>query len=141
MKRVPVSGLLIIYRLAAILLLVAICGVGQSRRSSAQATPTAADICAPYLDDATPVAGGGNPAIVDVATLEFDVLFLDGMVPHHESAVQMAQIARDRVEQPELIEFAGTIVATQQAEIETMRDWRQSWYPSVPPLTEQELID
>lgn len=76
-----------------------------------------------------------------MTTLEFDVLFLDAMIPHHESAVLMAHVARDRAERPEIVELAETIIATQQAEIETMREWRKAWYPDVPALTQQQLID
>jgi uncharacterized protein (DUF305 family) len=122
-------------------LVVAICGIGQPRQSAAQATPTADDVCAPYLIDGTPVAASGTPAVVDVTTLEFDVLFLDAMIPHHEVAVEMALVARDRAGRPEIVELAETIIATQQAEVETMGEWRQAWYPDVPPLSQQQLID
>lgn len=121
---------------------VIVCSLSMRVESGlAQATPTADDVCAPYLVEGTPVAGGGTPAVVDVATLEFDVLFLDAMIPHHEMAVQMALVARDRAERPEIVEFAETIIEGQQSEIETMRGWRESWYPDVPTLTEQQLID
>jgi uncharacterized protein (DUF305 family) len=138
-KSVPVAWLLVL-----ILFMVGFGVPGSSRQAAAQATPTADDVCAPYLavgEMGTPEAEIATPAQVDVAALEFDVLFLDAMIPHHEMAVQMAVVARERAEHPELLEFAEAVISVQQAEIDTMRDWRQSWYPDVPPLTEQQLID
>lgn len=126
------------------LLALILIGVGvslQAHPTRAQATPTAEEICAPVLIDGTPVVKVGTPANVDVTTLEFDVLFIDAMIPHHESAVLMAQVARDRAERPEIVDLAESIIATEQAEIETMSEWREAWYPDVPPLTQRQLID
>lgn len=60
----------------------------------------------------------------------FDLAFLDEMVPHHQSAVGMAQLARERAEHPELMTLADTIIATQEAEIAQMTTWRTQWYPA-----------
>jgi uncharacterized protein (DUF305 family) len=131
-------------RAALIALIVGLCIPAISLQTAAQATPTADDICAPYQVGAnagTPEAELATPAQVDVATLEFDVLFFDAMIPHHEMAVQMAIVAQERAERTELKEFAEAIIATQQAEIDSMREWRESWYGNVPPLTQQQLID
>lgn len=50
-----------------------------------------------------------------------DVSFLQGMVPHHSQAVEMAELVPDRTAHPEeLGELADTIIATQQEEIDTM---------------------
>ena len=46
--------------------------------------------------------------------------FLKGMIPHHESAVEMAQIARERGEHREVKQLAGAIIAAQQSEITQM---------------------
>ena len=59
-----------------------------------------------------------------------DQQFIDMMVPHHESAIAMAEIAQDRAEQPELQQLADEIVSAQSAEIEQMREWREEWFGS-----------
>ena len=46
--------------------------------------------------------------------------FLKGMVPHHESAVEMAEIARERGQRREVKELAGAIIEAQNAEIAQM---------------------
>jgi uncharacterized protein (DUF305 family) len=47
--------------------------------------------------------------------------FLEAMVPHHQSAVEMARVARRRAEHPEIRELAGAIVSAQEKEIAQMR--------------------
>jgi uncharacterized protein (DUF305 family) len=51
------------------------------------------------------------------------------MVPHHQSAIEMAQVALEESENPKIMELAGNIVSAQQREIEQMLQWRQAWYP------------
>jgi len=51
-----------------------------------------------------------------------DRAFVAGMVPHHESAVEMATIAQDRAKSPFVKTLADNIIRTQNAEIATMRE-------------------
>ena len=59
----------------------------------------------------------------------FDKAFIDAMIPHHRSAIEMAKVAREESEIPEIKELAENIVSAQQKEIELMTRWRQQWYP------------
>jgi uncharacterized protein (DUF305 family) len=47
--------------------------------------------------------------------------FLEAMVPHHETAVEMALVAGQRAEHPQVSELAAAIVGAQQKEIRRMR--------------------
>jgi uncharacterized protein (DUF305 family) len=58
---------------------------------------------------------------------EFDRVFLEQMIQHHEMGVQMAKKIQGEAKHPEVAEFAGRIVAAQEAEIATMKEWKQSW--------------
>jgi uncharacterized protein (DUF305 family) len=58
-----------------------------------------------------------------------DKAFIDAMIPHHQSAIVMAQVAYEKSENPEIKELAGNIVSAQQSEIEQMKQWREEWYP------------
>ena len=58
----------------------------------------------------------------------FDEAFIDAMIPHHRSAIQMAQVASKKSEIPEIQELAGNIVSAQKQEIEQMKQWRKEWY-------------
>ena len=59
----------------------------------------------------------------------FDRAFIDAMIPHHESAIRMAEVALDRSDNPRIEELAGNIVEAQEREISQMRAWREDWYP------------
>lgn len=59
----------------------------------------------------------------------FDKAFIDDMIPHHESAIAMAEVAREKTEDPEIREIANDIVSAQEREIEQMEQWREEWYP------------
>jgi uncharacterized protein (DUF305 family) len=49
-----------------------------------------------------------------------DRAFVAEMVPHHESAVEMAKVAEEKAQHGEVKKLADAIVETQNAEIETM---------------------
>lgn len=51
---------------------------------------------------------------------EADRIFLQGMIPHHASAVEMAELVPDRTDRPELNDMAAEIIRTQRAEIDEM---------------------
>jgi uncharacterized protein (DUF305 family) len=59
----------------------------------------------------------------------FDRAFIDAMILHHESAIEMAGVALDESENPEIREIARAIVEAQESEIAQMRRWREEWYP------------
>lgn len=60
----------------------------------------------------------------------FDKAFLDNMIPHHQSAIDMAQVALDNSNNQDIQRIAGQIVEAQRAEIQQMEQWRQEWYPN-----------
>jgi uncharacterized protein (DUF305 family) len=58
-----------------------------------------------------------------------DRAFIDAMIPHHQSAIEMGKVASEESKIPEIKELAKNIVSDQQREIEQMKQWRQDWYP------------
>jgi uncharacterized protein (DUF305 family) len=58
----------------------------------------------------------------------FDEAFIEAMIPHHRSAIEMAKVANRESENPRIKELAGNIVSAQKGEIEQMRSWRERWY-------------
>jgi len=76
--------------------------------------------------------GGDDAAELSAAgDVPFDQAFIDGMVPHHEGAIEMAEAAKAAgLSEPELVEIADAIIATQQQEIDLMREWRRDWFGS-----------
>ena len=59
----------------------------------------------------------------------FDETFINAMIPHHESAIEMAQVALAESDNPAIRDLAGRIVDDQTREIEQMRGWLEEWYP------------
>jgi uncharacterized protein (DUF305 family) len=62
------------------------------------------------------------------ADAEFDLRFINTMIPHHEGAVTMAKDVLSKTKRPEIKQMAGAILASQQAEIDQMTEWRKAWY-------------
>jgi uncharacterized protein (DUF305 family) len=62
------------------------------------------------------------------ADAEFDLRFINAMIPHHEGAVTMAQDALKKSQRPEIKQLAQSIIKSQEAEIQQMKQWRQTWY-------------
>lgn len=74
-------------------------------------------------DDGSPGTGGGADARFNDA----DVRFAREMVPHHEQAVVMAEMAESHADSAEVKELAAGIEAAQGPEIETMTRWLDDW--------------
>ena len=49
------------------------------------------------------------------------------MVPHHEQAVEMADLVADRSTDPDVQDLATRIQAAQGPEIDTLNSWLESW--------------
>ncbi len=58
---------------------------------------------------------------------EFDVHFLEMMIPHHEGALKMAKDALAKAERAEIKTLANQIIKEQEAEIKQMTDWKAQW--------------
>ena len=58
-----------------------------------------------------------------------DVEFAQGMIPHHEQAIEMAEIALDPTvgAGPEVLDLATRIQGAQDPEIDLMTEWLTTW--------------
>ena len=72
--------------------------------------------------------GMGHNMDLGPADATYDLRFIDGMIPHQEGAVVMAEDLKGKSTRPELLTLADEIIASQQAEIDQMQQWRQQWY-------------
>jgi uncharacterized protein (DUF305 family) len=89
-------------------------------------------------DDSSDAAGHGSmmsdgsssassPASAEAGHNDADVTFASGMIPHHESAITMAQMAQDQAADQRVKDLAARIEAAQGPEIETMSGWLADW--------------
>lgn len=65
--------------------------------------------------------------------VEVDKPFIEMMIPHHQSANEMAQMALSRAKSPEVKKLAQSIIEEQTREIEQMQTWYKQWYGTEVP--------
>lgn len=58
---------------------------------------------------------------------DFDRVFVEEMIPHHQMAVMMATMLKNGTRRPEMSKLADDIIAAQTKEIEQMRTWLKDW--------------
>ncbi len=90
-------------------------------------------------DDTTPetdaAAGATTPRAGGTAEAnDADVVFAQSMIPHHQQAVEMAEIALEPTvgASPQVIDLATRIQAAQDPEIEQMTSWLTMWGEPMP---------
>lgn len=75
--------------------------------------------------------GSDSPSNGVDESVPFDRAFIDGMVPHHEQAIEMAKDAKAAgLSEPVLVDIADSIITSQGLEIDQMKRWRQDWFGS-----------
>lgn len=58
---------------------------------------------------------------------EFDKAFIEQMIMHHQSAIDMAAPGEINAERQEVKDLSGEIVTTQTKEVERMKEWQKEW--------------
>lgn len=58
---------------------------------------------------------------------DFDIAFVEHMIPHHQMAVMMAQMLKNSTQKPEMEKLADDIINAQTLEIDQMREWLKEW--------------
>jgi len=62
-----------------------------------------------------------------------DQHFIEMMIPHHQDAVEMANLALTRAKHAEVKKLAASIKRDQTREIQQMRSWYKAWYGKEVP--------
>ena len=104
-------------------LVLAGCGGGASTTPSANS-------------GAPSVAAGSSQAPTGAVSAEHndvDVAFAQTMIPHHQQAIEMADIATDRAQRPEVKTLAEEIRTAQGPEITQLLDFLAAWGAEAPP--------
>ena len=110
--------------LGALLAAASLAGCAESETeptTTARATPAAT---APATTDAQ-VSQEHNDA---------DTTFAQMMIVHHEGAIEMADLATDKAENPDVVQLAERIAQAQGPEIEKMTAWLEAWGEDVEPM-------
>jgi uncharacterized protein (DUF305 family) len=62
-----------------------------------------------------------------------DKHFIEQMIPHHEGAIAMANLALQKAKRPEIKTLATAIIAAQTTEIQEMNGWYKEWFGNTVP--------
>ncbi|MEA5626183.1 DUF305 domain-containing protein [Nostoc sp. UHCC 0251] len=110
--------------------LLTACSTPNSQNQASNPTTTATD-----TSDKQPMNHGGsmmnhNMAMdLGSADANYDLRFIDAMIPHHQGAVDMAKVAQEKSKRPEIKKLASEIIKAQDQEIAQLKQWRTAWYP------------
>ena len=92
--------------------------------------------CAKYTTPMTHMMDMSDPMSMSMADMSkmmagktgdaLDRAFLEGMIPHHQAAVDMAKYLAGS-DKPELVKLGSDIITAQTKEIEQMQKWMKDW--------------
>jgi uncharacterized protein (DUF305 family) len=69
-----------------------------------------------------------------------DRMFIEQMIPHHQDAIDMANLAMEKAEHPEIRQLAENVISDQSREISQMRSWYKAWYGTDVPEYEDTIM-
>jgi uncharacterized protein (DUF305 family) len=112
------------YGLAAAAAVALVAGACSSTTTDTQASPTSS------VASVSPGAADN-----DATHNEADVVFAQGMIPHHRQAVAMSDmlLGKQNID-PQIVSLANQIKNAQGPEIEQMRGWLQDWKVASAPM-------
>jgi uncharacterized protein (DUF305 family) len=73
----------------------------------------------------------GNDAIEN----SIDATFIEGMIPHHEGAIKMANLGLLKAKTDEVKNLSKNIISSQQVEINDMKMWYKEWFGKNAPAS------
>ena len=70
-----------------------------------------------------------HDSMMQMSEVSSEFGYLVDMIPHHQEAIDNAQLLVDYSDRQEMRDFGATIIETQSAEVEQMKAWLKEWYP------------
>jgi len=74
-----------------------------------------------------PGMSASAPASEQAEANQTDITFAQSMIPHHEQAIDMAELAADRTMNKDVIDLAKQVEQAQGPEVKTMKQWLDQW--------------
>lgn len=116
------------------------CKARELKHVSWKAIGAAIVILCIILAGAIIIAGNGGPYPADGERrggmmTGMDRMFIEEMIPHHQDAVDMGELALTKAEHPELRQLAENVIRDQSREITLMRGWYREWYGTDVPVS------
>ena len=82
-----------------------------------------------------------NAALQPLKGAEFEASFLQQMIQHHRSGIEMAKLVADHTQRAEIRQLAEKIISAQDQEIGQMTKWLTDWYKTSPKEVANEKAD
>ncbi|MCP9914240.1 DUF305 domain-containing protein [Cyanobium sp. BA20m-14] len=101
--------------------------------SCVQAEPSAPSAGSGALAPSTAMPSGSGRGGMPMGQRSADARFIVMMIPHHEGAIAMAELALQRSKRPEIRALAEKIRTSQSQENSQMRQWYRQWYGTDVP--------
>lgn len=73
-----------------------------------------------------------NASLERLKGAEFEQSYLQQMIQHHRSGIDMAKLVSDHTKRSELREFTSKMISMQQQEIDKMTGWLKDWFQTSP---------
>lgn len=83
----------------------------------------------------------GTEQRINTNVSTIDKHFIEQMIPHHDGAVAMANLALQRAERPEIRTLATAIITAQTTEIQSMNTWYQDWFGNSVPKASSGMMN
>ena len=125
-----IAGLLIGSTLTALVASTAVNNglSGMMRMMGMNVNPTTGEMLSDTMDSHGSMSMNGmSTSLASRTGDEFDKLFIEQMLEHHEGAVEMARLAKNNAKHDEIKQMADDIINAQTSEIQQMKDWQKSW--------------
>ncbi len=130
-----------VYSTIAVASSMVIVGFLAINNSSAQLEKSSQDIPSSRTTTSTQTQSSPSPMAGQMMMGDIDQHFIVMMIPHHQGAVDMAELALTRAQHPEIKQLAETIIQDQNREIEQMQTWYQAWYGTdVPDMMQMGMM-
>lgn len=81
-------------------------------------------------------APGGTGGMMN----NLDKHFIEQMIPHHDGAIAMANLALQKATKPEIKTLARAIIQSQTKEIQDMRSWYKDWFGKDVPEGSAQMM-
>lgn len=82
----------------------------------------------PYRNGGFGMMGWKNNSATSQVASNIDKHFIEQMIPHHEGAIAMANLALEKAKRPEIKTLAQAIVSAQESENQEMKSWYKDWF-------------
>jgi len=114
-------------------------GIGAAAIAALVVGCSSSDTGASHQMDETSTSAESTGGAEQAEHNDQDIAFAQGMIPHHQQAIDMADMAAEKAASAEVKDLAGRIKAAQDPEIQQLTDMLEKWgAPTEPSMDHGE---